>query len=186
MFKEIWYGLNARVDRLFNLFFSWPEDTPRWGSYGFSSASQEDTTVERKYDKRRLLKIKLKSLMEEVKIIRHEEDKLKPAIRKGSEGAAKMVNEMAHHRRWDLRRESRATLLAYGFIRGRSYDQIEPNAGYEPPGYVKQRVVRVAKMVHKYGNYPPATEVGVQQTLGPVICAWMGVTEQGYKAPQKV
>lgn len=177
MFKEIWYGLNARVDRLFNLFFSWPEDTPRWGSYGFSSASQEDTTVERKYDKRRLLKIKLKSLMEEVKIIRHEEDKLKPAIRKGSEGAAKMVNEMAHHRRWDLRRESRATLLAYGFIRGRSYEQIEPKVThYHVPVEVKQRVERIAKMVHRYGSIDWNPEdVGAYQTK---VRKWMGLNER--------
>src|SRR5574337_277922 len=67
-------------------------------------------------DRREMLRIKLKSLMEEAKIIRKEERKLWGNLR----------DELWYHRTQELRNEARATHLAYGFIRGMDRDKIEP------------------------------------------------------------
>lgn len=168
MFKEIFYGLNVLADRLSEWLvrIDWDVGPGDW-------SCEEETTVERIYDKRRLLKIKLKSLMEEVKIIRAEEGKLQRAAKRGSAGARAMIEEMAVHRRKDLRKESRATLLAYNYIRGRAYAQTEPNAGYEPTFYVQKRIERILKMVFKYG--PPVPPLVAEAA----IRAWMGVDPSG-------
>lgn len=66
----------------------------------------------------RFLKVKIKSLAEESKIIRHEEKRSSNVLR----------NELHNHRTWDVRRESRAALLAYTYLRGRPLSQVEgPN-----------------------------------------------------------
>lgn len=49
------------------------------------------------------------------------------------------------HRRTDVRGEARATLLAYAFLRGKTYKSVEPSAK-NPPNWV-----RVRKLVEKYG-----------------------------------
>lgn len=64
------------------------------------------------------LKVKIKSLEAEAKIIRKEERKHRKddAIRNG----------LTNHRKTVVRIEQRATLLAYAFLRGKSYKEIEP------------------------------------------------------------
>lgn len=64
------------------------------------------------------LKVKVKSLEAEAKIIRLEERKHRKddAIRNG----------LTQHRKTVVRIEQRATLLAYGFLRGKAYREIEP------------------------------------------------------------
>ena len=90
-------------------------------------------------DQRVYLKVKVKSLAAEARIIRTEERRNK-YFRSG----------LAEHRRTVVRREARHTLLAYGFLRGRKYQQIENNA-QNPPDWA-----RVKKMVAKYGtNWMP-------------------------------
>lgn len=84
-------------------------------------------------DQRVYLKVKLKSLMAEAKIIRTEEKRNKYHR-----------NGLALHRRTILRNESRHTFLAYGFLRGRTYQQIEKSQ--RPADWDKVR-----KMVEKYG-----------------------------------
>jgi len=89
-------------------------------------------------DCRIYLKVKLKSLAEEARIIRAETNKAKlPSIKDG----------LASHRRGIVRYEARHTLLAYGFLRGRSYRQLEQKAK-EAPNWAKVR-----KMVEKYGSH---------------------------------
>lgn len=67
------------------------------------------------------LKIKVKSLAEEAKIIRNEERKYK--------GESPEFQGLHLHRINDVRKESRSANLAYGFLKGRSYSQIEhPNS----------------------------------------------------------
>lgn len=39
---------------------------------------------------------------------------------------------LRHHRTVDVRDETRAALLAYGFLRGKKYRELEPNALSEP------------------------------------------------------
>ena len=84
-------------------------------------------------DQRVYLKVKLKSLMAEARIIRLEESRNKH-FRTG----------LALHRRTVVREEARLTGLAYGFLRGRAYDQIEKSE--REPNWD-----RVKKMIDKYG-----------------------------------
>jgi len=78
------------------------------------------------------LKVKVKSLAVEATIIRKEERVWKP----------RRIDGIPHptffglkaHRRGVLRNESRHALLAYGFLRGKTYKQIE-NKAYEPPNW---------------------------------------------------
>lgn len=88
-------------------------------------------------DKRVYLKVKLKSLAAEAKIIRLEEKK-NSHFRVG----------LAEHRRGIVRFEARHTLLAYGFLRGRSYEQLEPGAREKNNHPTWDRV---REMVKKYG-----------------------------------
>jgi hypothetical protein len=87
-------------------------------------------------DQRIYLKVKIKSLAAEAKIIRAEERK-NPKFRFG----------LAEHRRTIVRSEARHTLLAYGFLRGKKYEEIEPKA-HEKPDWA-----RVERMIEKYGAH---------------------------------
>lgn len=87
------------------------------------------------YDDRVYLKVKIKSLAAEAKIIRKEECKTK-------------YNYwgLREHRKGVVRNEARHTLLAYGFIRGKAYKDIEATCHTEPDWD------KVKKMVEKYGK----------------------------------
>lgn len=87
-------------------------------------------------DKRIYLKVKIKSLAEEAKIIRKEEAR-NPEFRLG----------LAEHRKGIVRNEARHTLLAYAFLRGKDYKQVEPKC-HEKPEWS-----RVESMIIKYGVY---------------------------------
>jgi len=89
-------------------------------------------------DERVYLKVKIKSLAEEAKIIRKETKRAKRAsIRDG----------LALHRRGIIRFEARHTYLAYGFLRSREYRKIEPKA------HVSPNWEKVRKMIEKYGAH---------------------------------
>ncbi len=51
------------------------------------------------------------------------------------------------HRTAVVRPEARAAFLAYAFIRGKTYDSIEPTSKYMPP------LKRIAELASKYGMY---------------------------------
>lgn len=70
-------------------------------------------------DRRTQLKIKLKSLACEARIIRAEEHKTRNEFTR---------QELHEHRVKDLRSEARHSYLAYGFIRGRTWEQMEGNS----------------------------------------------------------
>ena len=84
------------------------------------------------------LQVTIKALAEEAKIIRKEERKSFGTLR----------DSLHNHRVVEVRQEARATLLVYGYLRGRSVERVE---GRVPtlPFYIKQKVDR---MVKKYGN----------------------------------
>lgn len=85
------------------------------------------------------LKIKLKSLAAEARIIRAQELKTKRPY--------DALRESLHHHRIEVvRRECRATHLAYSLIRGRAYLDVE-RAGSSAPDWK-----RVTEMVKKYGS----------------------------------
>lgn len=85
------------------------------------------------------LKIKLKSLAEESRIIRREELKYKHNIRK--------VADLYDHRKHHVRPIARATHIAYGLLRGLEYNQIEPTSKTTP------HWGKVRSMVKKYSNF---------------------------------
>ena len=66
------------------------------------------------------LRVNIKSLAAEAKIIRHEE----------SRAGFDYYFELNHHRRGNLRYEARLAHLALGFIRGRKRSYVENNAEY--------------------------------------------------------
>lgn len=87
-------------------------------------------------DRREMLKIKLKSLAEEARIIRKEERKTNGSLR----------CELSLHRRGIVREVSRNTHIAYGLIRGLKIEQIEnPKEGNAPDK------AAINKMLTKYG-----------------------------------
>lgn len=90
-------------------------------------------------DNRACLRVKLKSLAEEGKIIKHE---IKRTTR------VDLQCTLQVHRTLVVRSEARHTLLAYGFLRGKKYLEIEHKAK-EQPNFDKIR-----KMVEKHGIQP--------------------------------
>lgn len=86
-------------------------------------------------DDRVFLKIKLKSLAAESRIIRAEEKKRPGPARE----------PLTQHRRGIVRKEARKTLLAYGFLRGRTREQIELRSRTHPDWS------DISRMVRRYG-----------------------------------
>jgi hypothetical protein len=86
------------------------------------------------------LKCKIKSLAVEAHIIRHEEAKLP--------GTSWSRHSLQYHRTWDVRREQRSSLIAYGYLRCKAYKTVEPNAR------TAVDIERVIKLVKKFGVGP--------------------------------
>ncbi len=102
-----------------------------------------------KTDNRRYLKIKIKHLAAEARIIRLEESK--------TYGMVKW--KLQHHRKTRVRDAARQAQFAYGIIRGRTLAQV--GCGYEPDFYREHKDIKeVTRMVQKYGppRMPGATE----------------------------
>lgn len=100
------------------------------------------------------LKVKIKSLAAEARIIRHEELKFPNArlMRKMQwaqpiGGRDNPTYQGLHiHRVAIVRPEARAALLAYGFLRGRSYRAIEAKCYQEPDWF------NVLKIARRFGT----------------------------------
>jgi len=86
------------------------------------------------------LKIKLKSLAAESRIIRKEELKNKGKW-------SHQANDLHYHRVHYLRPITRATHIAYGLLRGMEYLQIEPTSKSQP------NWDKVKAMITKYSNW---------------------------------
>lgn len=86
----------------------------------------------------KMLKVKIKSLAEEARIIRLEERRSAPG--------GPQQRELHEHRVRDVRSEQRHSLLAYAFIRRVPLAKVEPKTG-TPPDWK-----RVAKLVEKFGT----------------------------------
>lgn len=82
------------------------------------------------------LKVKIKSLAAESRIIRLEASRTKNLSAK---------NDMSNHRTGIVRSEARWSLIAYGFLRGRKYSDIEPTST------TLVSWGRVQKLVDKFG-----------------------------------
>jgi len=104
------------------------------------------------------LRVKIKSLAAEARIIRHEERR---ARQHDVDGAPSSIFwGLRYHRTQNVRDEARASLLAYGFLRGRAYARME-NKCYEPPP-----MGRVAELVKKYGALKPPPNRSLADLLG--------------------
>jgi hypothetical protein len=115
------------------------------------------------------LKVKIKSLAAEARIIRLEEDKAlcrkrgaaaytpsgapggdkKPKQKSSPHRKEDRYQSLREHRVFDVRKEQRASLLAYAFIRGKSYAAVEKPHKDNPPD-----LDRVQKLVEKFGGPP--------------------------------
>lgn len=99
------------------------------------------------------LKIKIKSLAAEAQIIRREEQIWKARKERVEHRIITSDDETSYiewhptysslrgHRVGTVREEARSALLAYGYLRGRTYRQIERFC-YEPPNW--QRIAQLA------------------------------------------
>ena len=99
------------------------------------------------------LRIKILSLAAEAKIIRAEEAKW---IMKDGKRNHPIRLGLKQHRKFDVRNEQRSALLAYAFLRGRRYKQLEAKC------YTKPNWDRVRDLVTKYGTNPDRGQVNDQ------------------------
>lgn len=81
--------------------------------------AKDRTTV---LDQREMLRVKIKSLAEEARIIRREERRTHGTLR----------DRLYLHRIGVVREAARSTHIAYGLIRGRTLEQMEPKSNSEP------------------------------------------------------
>ena len=95
------------------------------------------------------LKIKTKTLAAESRYIKLERKRALAAWRhnRDNTGAETRVRGMDNHRKFMVKPMARATCLAYGFLRGRSYEQMEP-IRYSSPDWkvVESMVMRYSMM----------------------------------------
>lgn len=92
-------------------------------------------------DRREMLKVKVKSLAAEARIIRREEVRAKGGLRA----------QLHDHRVVVVRQEARIAQLAYGLIRGRTIDQMESTRREELARRTKARMAKVEKLCMRYG-----------------------------------
>ncbi len=95
------------------------------------------------------LKVKIKSLAAEAKIIRHDEEVWR--YRETDKGRPTFFG-LRQHRIWDVRNEARSAQLAYAFLRGKPYATTEPTG--KDNGSRQSNPIdwtRVTKIAVKYG-----------------------------------
>ena len=109
------------------------------------------------------LRVKIKSLAEEARIIRKEERKaLDHSDRATYEGLRK-------HRTQDVRGEARAAQLAYAFVRGRPYAKIETRPDPLPWNF-RFVLLRVAVIANKYSKLT-VTKNDIERWMGLPVTA---------------
>jgi hypothetical protein len=123
------------------------------------------------------LRVKLKSLTAEARIIRFEERRTKRTWRRLAERQAHKnpqaipalhdtFDSLHRHRTCDVRVETRAALLAYAMLRKRPYELVEKPGARKPP------LAKVADLVSRFGG----VELGRETALAQVR-DWLGLAE---------
>jgi hypothetical protein len=158
------------------------------------------------------LKIKIKSLADEAKIIRHEEriyktkgyEALTQLRKLDSEGGDatedalvllgrtnknyKLFNGLKEHREGIVRSETRAALIAYGFLRGKPYQAIENSTAglqllsqcYDQSWSANTLWDRVGRLIAKYGppdklaHWGTQKKQGAEKLLFDTLKKWVG------------
>ena len=114
------------------------------------------------------LKIKIKSLAEEARIIRKEEEKYKVmrrfySDRQGFEEKYKVSDRifwsLRDHRANPVGSECRAALIAYGYLRGKQFLHLETLPKKEGKFYYQPHWNRVLDLICKYGPKKDRDEV---------------------------
>lgn len=116
------YVLNVVIPRLRKAIIGYAEAIP------FPWIRRQNMLVE--------LKIKIISLADEARTIRKEQNKIPKGRRQGQ------FQSLHHHRTMVVRPESRAAHLAYGYLRGVQYRQMEAKCWVKPDW---DKVLRIAK-----------------------------------------
>lgn len=96
------------------------------------------------------LKVRIKELAEEARIIRAEEHKAKSARKYGE------LTGLNRHRIDVVRPAARSAQLAYGFLRGRPYRTMERTCRIKPS------MKEIRRLVSKYGSEPDTEKVEKQ------------------------
>ena len=124
-------------------------------------------------DQRSYLKVKIKSLAEEARIIRKEERK--PHGDMNEYGYSAKRTGLHDHRVGPVRREARHALLAYGFIRGRKYRQMEAKDSSTPDwAAVKRMVVKYGLQGYGWKIWSRADQKATEEALLKHFDEWVG------------
>lgn len=86
------------------------------------------------------LRVKIRSLADEARVIRDEERRAKDAH------DYTLVNSLCNHRKQSVRPEARCALLAYAFLRRMPYERLERDPRSKP------NWTRIKKMVERFTN----------------------------------
>jgi len=105
--------------------------------------------VEKEQKMRTYLKVKIMSLGAESRIIRQQERAIKRRTKiaqSNGDARSKIFWGLREHRLHEVRPEARASCLAYGFLRGRTYRRMEQIC------YTKPDWAKVERIAIKYGT----------------------------------
>lgn len=116
------------------------------------------------------LKIKIKSLAAEAKIIKQEERKWKevPFYNENVKSTHPLYFGLHQHRIEVVRKECRSAIIAYGYLRGRAYKQIE-NKSHILPDY--ERIVTIIRHF-SYNSFPDLHVPAKKQEAIEKIKTW--------------
>ena len=102
------------------------------------------------------LRVKVKSLAAEARIIRTEERRAKAHKQRD------LLQGLQHHRRVIVRQAARSSLLAYGFLRGHEYTTMEKSCKTSPDWGA------IEKMIYRYG-------VGDKRDIAQRFSEWKSI-----------
>lgn len=138
------------------------------------------------------LKIKIKSLADEARIIRAEEHKLKiggfgPDENRHPKDVSRLAeyNETREHRVNGLRKEARASLLAYAYLRGKPYRSVEPHTHYSTDRFTLWYLSsHIAELVISFSP-KPESEIEVEGDKPSLLRSLFGKTKPQPKIDPK-
>jgi hypothetical protein len=120
------------------------------------------------------LKVKIKVLAAEALILRQQEKKYLPEWRLRADAT---YFSLRHHRVEAVRKEQRSALLAYGYMRGRAYAQMEKKC------YEKPNLERVLNIVQRFTPPDPNVKAEPKEMSLARLKAWV---EIGHNRPPEV